>query len=51
MRLLVTRPKYTPYCETGVVAIPLSHCALCGIADYRCYTPTSEAYRATGGVA
>ena len=29
-----------PYRETGV-AIPLSHCASCGIADYRCYTPTS----------
>ena len=20
---------------------PLSHCVFCGIADYRCYTPTS----------
>ena len=29
-----------PYRETGV-AIPLSHCLSCGIADYRCYTPTS----------
>ena len=29
-----------PYRETGV-AIPLSHCISCGIADYRCYTPTS----------
>ena len=29
-----------PYRETGV-AIPLSHCVSCGIADYRCYTPTS----------
>ena len=37
---LVTRPKYPPYCETGV-AIPLSHCVFCGIAGYRCYTPTS----------
>ena len=38
---LVTRPKYPPpYRETGV-AIPLSHCVSCGIADYRCYTPTS----------
>ena len=35
---LVTRPKYPPYRETGV-AIPLSHCASCGIADYLCYTP------------
>ena len=29
-----------PYRETGV-AIPLSHCVSCSIADYRCYTPTS----------
>ena len=29
-----------PYRETGV-AISLSHCVSCGIADYRCYTPTS----------
>ena len=29
-----------PYRETGA-AIPLSHCTSCGIADYRCYTPTS----------
>ena len=29
-----------PYRETGV-AIPLSHCVSCGIADYCCYTPTS----------
>ena len=36
---LVTRPKYPPYRETGV-AIPLSHCVSCRIADYRCYTPT-----------
>ena len=28
-----------PYHETGV-AIPLSHSVSCGIADYRCYTPT-----------
>ena len=27
-----------PYRETSV-AIPLSHCVSCGIADYRCYTP------------
>ena len=38
--ILVTRPKYPPYRETGV-AIPLSHCVSCGIADYRCYTPTA----------
>ena len=38
---LVTRPKYPPpYRETSV-AIPLSHCVSCGIADYRSYTPTS----------
>ena len=39
---LVTRPKYPPppHRETGV-AIPPSHCVSCGIADYRCYTPTS----------
>ena len=37
---LVTRPKYPPYREKGV-AIPLSHCVSCGIADYRCYTPSS----------
>ena len=40
LEALVTRPKYPPYCETSV-AIPLSHCVSCGIADYRCYTPTS----------
>ena len=28
-----------PYRKTGV-ATPLSHCVSCGIADYRCYTPT-----------
>ena len=39
--VLVTRPKYPPYCETGV-AMPLPHCVFCGIADYRCYTPTSS---------
>ena len=36
-----------PYRETGV-AIPLSHCVSCGIADSRYYTPTSfrkPAYR------
>ena len=36
-----------PYREAGV-GIPLSHCVSCGIADYRCYTPTSSlkmAYR------
>ena len=27
-----------PYRETGV-AMPLSHCVSCGIADCRCYTP------------
>ena len=38
---LVTRPIHPlPYRETGV-AIPLSHCVFCGIADYRCYSPTS----------
>ena len=31
---VVTRPKYLPYRETGV-AIPLSHCVSCSIADYR----------------
>ena len=30
--------KITPYRETGV-AIPLSHCVPCGIADYRGYIP------------
>ena len=34
---LVTRLKIPPHRETGV-AIPLSHCVSCGIADYRCYT-------------
>ena len=29
-----------PYRETGV-ALPLSHCVFCSIADYCCYTPTS----------
>ena len=29
-----------PYLETGL-AIPLSRCFSCVIADYRCYTPTS----------
>ena len=39
---LVTRLKIPPpYRETGV-AIPLSHCVSCGIADYRCYTPSVE---------
>ena len=37
---LVIRPRYPPYRETGV-AIPLLHCVSCGIADYRCYNPTS----------
>ena len=36
----VSRLKYPPYCETGV-AIPLSHCVSCDIADYCSYTPTS----------
>ena len=41
VKSLVTRLKYPPpYRKTGV-AIPLSHCVSCGIADYRCYTPTS----------
>ena len=35
-----TRTTHPPYRETGV-AKPLSHCVSCGIADYRCYTPTS----------
>ena len=39
-KYLVTRPKYPPYREIGV-AMPLSHCVFCGIADYRCYTPSS----------
>ena len=34
-----------PYRETGV-AIPLSHCVSCGIADYRWYTPA--AFRENG---
>ena len=38
--VLVTRPQYPPYRETGV-AIPLSRCVSCGVADYRCYTSTS----------
>ena len=29
-----------PYRETSI-AVPLSHCVFCGIADYCCYTPTS----------
>ena len=29
-----------PYHETSI-AISLSHCVSCGIADYRCYTTTS----------
>ena len=37
---LVSRQKYLPYHETSV-AIPMSHCVSRGIADYRCYTPTS----------
>ena len=36
----MTRPKYPPYRETGV-AILLSHCVCCAIADYRCCTPIS----------
>ena len=40
MANLVTRPKYPPYREAGV-AIPLSHCVSYGIADHRCYAPTS----------
>ena len=38
--VFVTQPKYPPFPETGA-AIPLSHCVSCGIADYRCYPPTS----------
>ena len=38
---LATRPKYPPPCRETGVAIPLSHCISCDIADYRCYTPTS----------
>ena len=34
------RPKYPPYRETSV-AIPLSDCVSCDIADYRCCTPAS----------
>ena len=35
-------PRHKPplYRKTGV-AIPLSHCVSRGVADYRCYTPTS----------
>ena len=40
LKNLSDRPKYPPYRETSV-AIPLSHYVSCGIADYRCYTPTS----------
>ena len=36
----VTRPKYPPY-RKAPVALPLSHCVFCGIADYRFYTPTA----------
>ena len=39
---LVTRPESPLYCETGV-AIPLSHCVSCGIADYRCYSVSGVA--------
>ena len=38
--LLSDPTEIPPYRETGV-AIPPSHCVFCGIADYRCYTPTS----------
>ena len=31
----------TPPCRETGVAIPLSYCVFCGIADYRCYTPAS----------
>ena len=41
IRLLSDPTEIPPrYRETGV-AIPLSHCVSGGIADYRCYTPTS----------
>ena len=33
--------EISPPCRETGVAIPLSHCFACGIADYRCYTPTS----------
>ena len=29
---------------SNTVPIPLSHCVFCGIADYRCYNPTSLRY-------
>ena len=35
---LVNRPKQPPPISREM---PLSHCVSCGIADYRCYTPTS----------
>ena len=39
---LRTRPKYTPYRETGVAITSVALFFLfCGIGDYRCYTPTS----------
>ena len=34
-------PTEIPPCRETCVAIPLSHCVSCGIASYRCYTPTS----------
>ena len=50
IRGLVTRPKYPPpYRETNV-AIPLSHCVSCGIADVGCLlltrNPLFETFRA-----
>ena len=36
----VTRPRYAPLSRDRCSTIPLSHCVSCGIADYRCYTPT-----------
>ena len=51
--ILKVRPKEKSLFFSGVLAFlpnkhlvtrpnaPLSHCVSCGIADYRCYTPTS----------
>ena len=44
MQSLSDPTEIPPYRETSL-AIPMSHCVavcvFCGIADYRCYTPTS----------
>ena len=37
---LSDRTDNRPYPET-TVARPLLHCVFCGVADNRCYTPTS----------